>query len=277
VLLGGAAVLVAAGLILRYPELIGIGAAGLAALVVALASVARAPAVSVQRLITPPRVARGGHASAQVVICNESRWSMSALLARDLAGQVSLDDLSAAAWLLGELRAAGAGDAVTALATRAAGQVSLDDPSAAAWLLGELRAAGAGDAVTVLLARDPAAQVSLNSPSAVARLLQALDAAGVGDAVTTLATRAAAQVRLNSPEAVARLLRGLRAAGAGDAVTTLATRAANAGMFGLSLVVRPDEASSYRFGREPDGAPSQSWRWQEPASQPDGGHRCRHA
>ena len=40
VLLGGAAALVAAGLILRYPELIGIGAAGLAAVVVALASVA---------------------------------------------------------------------------------------------------------------------------------------------------------------------------------------------------------------------------------------------
>ena len=90
VLLGGAAALVAAGLILRYPELIGIGAAGLAAVVVALASVARAPAVSVQRLITPPRVARGGHASAQVVICNESRWSMSALLARDLAGQQAI-------------------------------------------------------------------------------------------------------------------------------------------------------------------------------------------
>lgn len=90
VLLGGAAALVAAGLILRYPELIGIGAAGLAAVVVALASVARAPAVSVQREITPPRVARGGQASAQVIICNESRWSMSALLARDLAGQQAI-------------------------------------------------------------------------------------------------------------------------------------------------------------------------------------------
>ena len=90
VLLGGAAALVAAGLILRYPELIGIGAAGAAAVVVALASVARAPAVSVQRLITPPRVARGGHASAQVVICNKSRWSMSARLARDLAGQQAI-------------------------------------------------------------------------------------------------------------------------------------------------------------------------------------------
>ena len=48
VLLGGAATLVAAGLILRYPELIGIGTAGLAVVVVALASVARALAVSVQ-------------------------------------------------------------------------------------------------------------------------------------------------------------------------------------------------------------------------------------
>ncbi len=56
----------------------------------------------------------------------------------------------------------------------------------------------------------------------------------------------------------------------GDAVTALAARAANAGMFDVFLEVRPDEASSYRFGREPDGTPSQSWNWQEPASQNHG-------
>ena len=55
--------------------------------------------------------------------------------------------------------------------------------------------------------------------------------------------------------------------GAEDAARTLAARAANAGMFDLFLKVRPDEASSYRFGREPDGTPSQLWRWQEPTSQ----------
>ena len=153
--------------------------------------------------------------------------------ARWAVGQASLDDPWAVAALLGALREAGAGDAVTALATRAAARASLDRPGAVAALLGELREAGAGDAVTALLARDPAARASLDRPGAVAALL-----------------------------------RELREAGAGDAVTALATRAANAGMFGLFLEVRPDEASSYRFGREPDGAPSQSWRWQEPASQP---------
>ena len=79
---------------------------------------------------------------------------------------------------------------------------------------------------------------------------------------------AAARPRLDDPGAVASLLQELREAGDSDAVTALATRAANAGMFDLFLKVRSDEASSYRFGREPDGAPSQSWRWQEPTSQP---------
>jgi hypothetical protein len=56
----------------------------------------------------------------------------------------------------------------------------------------------------------------------------------------------------------------LREAGDGDAITTLADRAVNAGRFDLFLKARPDEAPSYRFGREPNGAPSQSWRWKEP-------------
>ncbi len=107
---------------------------------------------------------------------------------------------------------------------------------------------------------------SLDDPWDVAALQRALREAGAGDAVTVLAARAAGQASLDAPRDVAALLGELREGGAGDAVTVLAARAANAGMFGLFLEVRPDEAS-YRFGREPDGAPSQSWRWQEPASQ----------
>ncbi len=91
-----------------------------------------------------------------------------------------------------------------------------------------------------------------------------------GDAVTALAARAASHASLDNPWAVAGLLRELREAGDSDAVTALAARAANAGMFDVFLEVRPDEASSYRFGREPDGTPSQSWNWQEPASQNHG-------
>ena len=50
----------------------------------------------------------------------------------------------AVAGLLGALREAGAGDAVTTLAARAAAHASLDDPGAVAGLLGALREAGAG-------------------------------------------------------------------------------------------------------------------------------------
>lgn len=85
-LLGGAGALVAAGLLLSYPELIGLGVAGALTLLAALIAVARAPAVSVERVISPARVARGIPASAQVLIRNDSRWSLPALLARDLAG-----------------------------------------------------------------------------------------------------------------------------------------------------------------------------------------------
>jgi hypothetical protein len=35
-------------------------------------------------------------------------------------------------------------------------------------------------------------------------------------------------------------------------------------MFGLFVRAYPDEAASYLSGREPDGTPSQPWRWQEP-------------
>jgi uncharacterized protein (DUF58 family) len=86
VLLGCAATLVTAGLILRYPELIGLGGAGVAAVIAALAMVARAPAVFVERTVSPARVARGGPASAQILIRNDSRWSLPATSARDLAG-----------------------------------------------------------------------------------------------------------------------------------------------------------------------------------------------
>ncbi len=63
---------------------------------------------------------------------------------------------------------------------------------------------------------------------------------------------------------ITELLGALDAAGASEAVTALAHRAANAGLFHLFLEVHPDGAASYLSGREPDGAPSQSRKWQEP-------------
>jgi uncharacterized protein YidB (DUF937 family) len=186
-------------------------------------------------------------------------------LASRAARHASLDDPDAVAGLLQELRAAGASDAVTALASRAARHASLDSPHVVAFLLQELRAAGASDAVTALASR-AAGHASLDSPLGVAGLLQELRAAGASAAVTALASRAAGHASLDSPLGVAGLLQELRAAGASDAVTALASRAANAGMFDLFLEACPGEASGYPAGREPDGARSQTWKWQEPAA-----------
>ena len=225
-----------------------------------------------------------------------------AALAARAAAQVSLDHPDAVAELLQVLREAGASDAVAALLARdPAAQVSLDHPVSVAQLLRELREAGASDAVAALLARDPAAQVSLDHPGPSPNCCRCCARPAPAtrsppwppgppprSASTTRcpspsccgscarpgpATRSppcwpatpAGQVSLDHPRAVAYLLQRLREAGVIDAV---AARAANAGMFDLFLEVRPDEAISYRFGREPDGAPSQSWRWQEPTSQP---------
>lgn len=105
-------------------------------------------------------------------------------------------------------------------------------------LLDELRGAGAGEAVRVLLARDPAGQTRVDADQTL----------GGGRRRT-----------------VARLLGALRAAGADDAVRHLATRAADAGLFGLFGDAYPEEAAGFRFGREPDGAPSSPWTWQPPA------------
>jgi hypothetical protein len=99
---------------------------------------------------------------------------------------------------------------------------------------------------------------------AVAALLRELRRAEAHDALDALARRAAHEVKLDNPLTVAALTWQLRGAGADDAITTLVGRAANAGMFRLFLDVRTGEPTSYQSGREPDGTPSRSWRWQEP-------------
>jgi len=199
--------------------------------------------------------------------------AIQALLARDPAGQASLDDLWDVASLLDALGAVEAGDAVHALASRAAHGVSLDDPGTVARLLAALRAAGADDAVRILAAR-AARGASLDDPQGVARLLAELGRTGVGDAVQALLARdpgrqltidASQPFRPGYQRAVARLLAALREAGAAEAVRILAGRAADAGMFGLFLQVHPDQANRFRFGREPDGTGSPPWPWSEPA------------
>jgi hypothetical protein len=158
----------------------------------------------------------------------------------------------------------------TARAARwAVSQASLDDPWTVARLLEAVRTAGTGDAVQALLARDPVGQVSLRHQWDVVDLLRALRAAGAAEAARALVVRVAGQVRLRNPRYLAWLLRALREAGAAAAVRTLALRAADAGMFGLFLEAQPDEAATYRFGRQPDGTPSPPWTWSEPDSVSD--------
>ncbi len=154
------------------------------------------------------------------------------LLARNPASHVGVYDLQDVVRLAAELHAAGDTGAVQALASRATEFADLDDPGYLAERLQGFRAAGAGEAVRIALARDPAGRAFLDDSGDVAWLLEELRAAGAGDAVRTLLARnPASQVRLDDLHGVARLLRALRAAGAHEAVTSLATRAAE----GVSL------------------------------------------
>ena len=165
--------------------------------------------------------------------------------------------------LLDSLREAGAQEQVTALLPRdPAAHVPLDDPGAVARLLDSLREAGAQEQVTALLHRDPAAHVPLGDPHAVAELLDspagggragaghragraappptspsatrtpwpacwtACEAAGAQEQVTALASRAAAHVPLDDPDAVADCWTACEEAGAQEQATALADRAA---------------------------------------------------
>ena len=226
--------------------------------------------------------------------------AVSALLARDPARYASLDNPRDIAGLMQELAAAAGRDAVSALLARGPAEYGQDDPAGTRALVQALVAAADPDEVGALLARYPAGYPRLDNPQAIASLLKGLAAAADFDTVSALLVRdpawlaspdepaaiaaelaaagdlqrgpallardPAGHARLDNPGGVARLLDALREAGDRDAARTLAVRAANAGMFDLFLKVYPDEASRYRFGREPDGAPSQPWKWQEPTS-----------
>ncbi len=98
--------------------------------------------------------------------------------------------------LLGVLWKIGAKEQVTALLRRdPAAHVPLDDPSAVAALLKILLKAGAHDQITTLLRRDPAARVSLDDPSPpvwpppLKSLLESLQEAGAREQATSLADR----------------------------------------------------------------------------------------
>ena len=154
----------------------------------------------------------------------DTEEQLTALLARDQATRVCLEEPFAAALLLADLRAAGAYDQVTALLARdPAAHASLDNLQAVAGLLEELRAAEA-DEQAVILAGRAAAHGSLNDPGDVAVLLAELVEADSQEQITVLAARAAASAPLDNPRSVAALIRELRAVGARGQLTQLLAR-----------------------------------------------------
>jgi hypothetical protein len=189
-------------------------------------------------------------------------------LARDLAADARVNYPQTVEGLLHVLRKAGAGDAARALAIRAASDARLDDPNDTAMLFQAVRnTTGISDDAVRSLAARAADHVRLDDPRSVAFLLLVLRNTGISDdAVRSLAARAANHVRLYEPHGIAMLLQELHAAGADKAVSALTGRTAHEGRFDVFLKANPEEVSGYRFGREPDGAPSPPWNWQEPIS-----------
>ncbi len=143
-------------------------------------------------------------------------------LATRAAAGVSLDDPAGVARLLDSLREAGATEQATELATRAAAGVSLDDPWRRGLAAGQPAGGGRGPSRPPSWPPGPPPRVSLDNPDGVARLLDSLRAAGAAEQATELATRAAAGVSLDDPVGVAALLDSLRAAGATEQVAELA-------------------------------------------------------
>ncbi|MEU9737431.1 hypothetical protein [Streptomyces sp. NPDC048002] len=150
-----------------------------------------------------------------------------ALLARDPAAHIPVDDPCSVAHMLELLEEKGAQGQVGVLATRAATHAPLDDPRSVVELLAALRMTGAQEQVGILLRREPAAHVHLNDVIAVAELMDALRRAGTQEQVCVLLARdLATHVSLDDPHAVAHLLDELRKAGAQEQAAVLAARAA---------------------------------------------------
>lgn len=80
------AALLDAAYLLGYPRLAVLGMGGLAALALAVAAVARAPAVEISRDIFPSRVSRGEPAVGMLRVRNTSRWAGVQIEARESLG-----------------------------------------------------------------------------------------------------------------------------------------------------------------------------------------------
>jgi hypothetical protein len=180
------------------------------------------------------------------------------------------------------------------LAGRLAADTSFDKPENVTGALATLRAVGAEEQITILLNRDPATHVRLTHAGLIGMLLETLHDLGADDQVTRLASRAAAHAPLT--RAAGRLFDALHNTGARDQIMMLSSRVAadpglvdrddvetlidkmrqfgapehaaelidhlpGLGHFAL-FTARHDSKARFRFGREPDGRPSEPWGWE---------------
>ncbi|MFF7717739.1 hypothetical protein [Streptomyces sp. NPDC007988] len=211
-------------------------------------------------------------------LLKELRWAgakvkkhVTALLARDPATHVALDEPGGVAGLLHWLHEVGAKQQVVAVLGREPSRrVALDDPGGVAELLGilhelktwkrEVRSL-AQDQLDALLQRDPATQVALTHPSGVGRLLHALQEEAAGDQLTVLAKRAAADLTFDAqaPNFVLKL----RDVGAIEQADSLNERfIAEGRTFPVEDLIRHDQ-TRYRYGREPDASGAAPWTWDD--------------
>ncbi|MFI0269666.1 hypothetical protein [Streptomyces luteogriseus] len=154
-----------------------------------------------------------------------SYWLITAVLDRDPANQIDLEDPGGVAELLSAMRRVDAFPQIAALLDRnPASHVALDDHAAVAKLLNTLWYVKAYAQVTALLDRDPFAEADCEDPEAVAKLLDGLCKTEAHRQMADLAERAAAAVPLDDACAVSVLLDSLREARAHRQIIALLDR-----------------------------------------------------
>ena len=192
----------------------------------------------------------------------EAEEFVSALVERCPVELADLTDPSAVVELLSALQEAGAEEEVVALLKcDPAMSVACDDPEGVANLLYTLMEHGEEQQVAMLRDREPGMLVALDLPASVASLLRAMWKAGWAEQVKVLAQRAAKE-SVNLTNGPGSLLNALRYVGAEAEVSTLVNRLPGEECFDHFLV-EGDNKVVYRFGREPDGNPTNRWSWED--------------
>jgi hypothetical protein len=138
----------------------------------------------------------------------------------------------------------------------------LEDTRGVAGLLQSLALSGDRERIDMVLAGDPAAHASLADPLAIADLLRALADAGASGQEAALSERVIAESSLGSAPIAALVLIALKDIGADELAADLIGRMPAGGQFRVFLE-QDDNATRYRFGREPDGTPAAPWDWED--------------